>query len=434
MNTYNDITPREQWINTLTFKLVVMAAMILLLLIPLSMVKNIIAERELSNQQVDKEMVEMWGDEQTLTGPVLHIPIKYTSEDKNGKVYSIRKWINIMPETLDISSDIKPETRKRGIFKSTVYNSEIHMQGAFIPELNDYEEKGEILFNEATLSFGITDNRGIKGKVKLLCNNTPRHVEPGLRCRELMQNGINIKLGKDDLNDKKLSFDLQMHLSGTKSLHFKPVGKQTTATLISEWNDPKFSGTFLPVTRTVNDSGFKAQYEITDLNRPFPQQWIDKAYNLDNSSFGVDLYIPNNHYQKSLRSAKYGILFIILTTLVFLFIELYKKKEIHYLQYLLVSLALVLFFSILTALSEHIGFNPAYMVASVAIITLIVSYSKLLLKENQLVLWVGGLITTFYTFLFVLLQLNDYAFLAGNIGLFIILAVIMKVSSKLKLK
>ncbi|MCW3785452.1 cell envelope integrity protein CreD [Plebeiibacterium sediminum] len=435
MKTIDEITSKDFWAHNLTLKLAIIGVMILLLLIPLNMVEDIIIEREESNAQVDKEMLESWGNQQNISGPILQIPVKYTYEDNDGKIQHLKKWIHIMPEELSVISNIIPETRKRGIFKSTVYTAKINMSGFFKPQLDNYEQESEVLYNEAILSLGITDNRGIKGKINFSVNKTPLQIEPGLICQDLMKNGINAKLNQiDTINNKKIGYDLNFSISGTTSLQFLPVGKQTTTDITSTWNDPKFSGSFLPITRTINDKGFSAHYEITNLNRTFPQQWTGSKYNIFNSSFGVDLYVPNNHYQKSLRSAKYGILFIILTTLIFLFIELYKKKQIHYLQYLLVSLALVLFFSILTALSEHIGFNWAYIVASVAIITLITSYSKLLLNDKQVVYWIGGLITSLYTFLFVLLQLNDYAFLAGNIGLFIILAIIMKVSSKIKLK
>ncbi len=435
MKNIDEITKREFWASNLTLKLAIIGFMILLLLIPLHMVEEIIRERENTNTEVDNEMVELWGNSQNISGPILQMPIKYAYEDNDGKIQHLKKWIHIMPEDLNITSDINPETRKRGIFKSTVYTAKIKMTGFFKPLLDRYELDGELLYNEATLSMGITDNRGIKGKINFILDKNPLQIEPGLICQELMKNGINSKLNlTNEINNKEIPFDLNFSISGTTSLQFIPVGKQTVSEIKSTWNDPKFSGSFLPITRNIDDKGFTARYEITHLNRTFPQQWTGNKYNIFDSSFGVDLYIPNNHYQKSLRSAKYGILFIILTTLIFMFIELYKKKQIHYLQYLLVSLALVLFFSILTALSEHIGFNWAYIVASIAIITLITSYSKLLLNDKQVVYWIGGLITSLYTFLFVLLQLNDYAFLAGNIGLFIILAIIMKVSSKLQLK
>ncbi len=435
MKNIDEITKKEFWANNLTLKLAIIGFMILLLLIPLNMVEDIIRERENTNEEVDNEMVQLWGNSQNISGPILQIPIKYAYEDNDGKIQYLRKWIHIMPEELNITSDINPETRKRGIFKSTVYTAKINMTGFFKPLLDNFAKEGEILYNEATLSMGITDNRGIKGKLNFVLDKKPLQIEPGLVCQELMKNGINAKLDKNSkINNAEIPFDFNFSISGTTSLHFLPVGKQTISEIKSIWKDPKFSGSFLPITRNIDEKGFSARYEITHLNRTFPQQWIGKKYNIFESSFGVDLYIPNNHYQKSLRSAKYGILFIILTTLIFLFIELYKKKQIHYLQYLLVSLALVLFFSILTSLSEHIGFNWAYIIASLAIITLITSYSKLLLNDKQVVYWIGGLITSLYTFLFVLLQLNDYAFLAGNIGLFIILAIIMKVSSKLQLK
>jgi len=426
---------KPDWVNSLTLKAVVITIMVLTLLIPLGMIKSVIIERENNNRQVDNEMIQQWGDLQQVIGPVLHIPVISNHYVRN-ELKQEKKWIHFMPENLDINGNIIPETRKRGIYKSTVYNSEILFKGTFKPDFKVLEKYDEVLYNEANLSLSINDNRGIKGKIMALWNSKPLSFEPGLKCTDLADNGINTNLNSllNSNQDQEYNFDIKINLSGTKQITFCPIGKSTSAKLESTWPDPSFMGSFLPIKREVGKNGFIAQYEVTHLNRSFPQNWEGKTYKLNNSSFGVNLYIPNNHYQKSLRSAKYGILFIILTTLVLLFIEISQKKEIHILQYILVSLALVLFFSVLTALSEHLGFNWAYITASIATISLIISYSKALLKSNKLVLWVGGLLTALYSFIFVLLQLEDYAFLAGNIGLFIILAVIMRVTSKLKIK
>jgi len=140
-----------------------------------------------------------------------------------------------------------------------------------------------------------------------------------------------------------------------------------------------------------------------------------------------------DHYQKSLRSARYGILFIALTFLAIIFAELTLRERLHIFHYLLIALALVLFFSLLNALSEHIGFNPAYLVSASATVLLISFFLRRLIRNYRPVLLISGLLVFLYSFNFILLTLEDYAYLAGNIGLFVLLAITMSLSVKLRL-
>jgi len=172
---------------------------------------------------------------------------------------------------------------------------------------------------------------------------------------------------------------------------------------------------------------------VTHLNRTFPQAWTGDKYKPENDSFGVNLILQVDHYTKAERSAKYGILFILFTFFVLLIVELRSSERIHIFYYLLVAFALILFFSLLSALSEHVGFNAAYLISSVSIIGLLSAFFHSLTKKWWVVLLISGLLTTLYLFIFVLLALKDYAYLGGNIGLFIILAVLMMVSSRYKL-
>jgi inner membrane protein len=183
----------------------------------------------------------------------------------------------------------------------------------------------------------------------------------------------------------------------------------------------------------IADSGFNAKWLVTNLNRNFPQIWSGSVYNPVNDSFGVDFILPVDHYQKSLRSAKYGVLFIALTFLALIFTELAIKEKIHVFHYLLVSLGLILFFSLLNALSEYTGFNSAYIISAVSTIILISYFLRTLFKNRPTVLLISGLLVFLYSFIFILLTLNDYAYLAGNIGLFVLLALTMMLSVKLDL-
>ncbi len=437
METTNTSKPIN-WHQTTTFKLTIIGLLVLLLLIPLGMVKSVIREREHTEQQVEQEMMQQWGGQQLVSGPVLHVPIYTYHTSENNKTseqtqVKIKQWLHIMPDDLSVTGQINPEIRYRGIYKQVLYNADLKLKGYFVSISKIAVQADEIDWANAHITFGISDNRGVKGEFIFKWQDKSLDPESGLITNDLSSSGVTFKtpiLG-NMLNSQK-NFEANINLSGAKSIAFNPIGKITNVNLESGWMNPSFMGSFLPINRNVDDSGFTAQWTITHLNRNFPQHWIGKQYSINEHQFGVQLYDPVNHYQKSLRSAKYGILIICLTLLVFLFIELVKKKEIQIIHYLLVGLALVLFFSVLTALSEHIGFLWAYIVASISIISLVTSYSYGMIKDKYQAFWIFVSLSILYAFLFVLLQLNDFAFLAGNIGLLIALGAIMKASLKIK--
>lgn len=420
------------WVNSLTFKMAVIGIMILLLLIPLSMIKSLITERESTSLQVENDISAQWGHAQVLAGPILNIPTEKSAVDKNGNVIIERDWLHIMPSQLNIATQLNPEIRYRGIFKTAVYTSISEITGDFKFNVNPEEIVGTPDWSKAVVTFGISDNRGIRGDIEILWNNMPLEPESGMLTQAITKTGFSIKtpLTLTDL-EKSIPFDIQLELSGSKTFALLPLGQKSTIDITSSWTNPSFSGNLLPQERNISESGFKAHWQLTHLNRNFPQYWQGSQFDVWEHSLGVDLFLPVNHYQKAMRSAKYGILFIVLTLLVFLFIELINNKKVHLFQYLLVGLALILFFSLLTALSEHTGFNIAYLIASVINIAVIGLFAYGLLQDVRLTSWVTGLLVLMYSFLFVLLQLNDLAFLAGNIGLVIILSVIMKASLKL---
>jgi inner membrane protein len=419
-----------KWQGSLTIKIVLLAVMGLFLLAPLEMIKSIIRERQQNSEKVKQEIASQWAGRQNLSGPVLNIPVRIFPAKKDAEPYV--SILHLMPETLNISGDISTEERHRSIYRAVVYNSSISLKGEFQLPVISTGEKNEILWSQAYYTLGISDNRGIRGTVSLKSGSRSTDAVPGVPDTEVFTSGISFPAGLTG-TEKTLDYDISLSLSGSEGLSFSPVGKTTNVTLKSPWNAPGFVGNFLPVSRTVNASGFNATWLITNLNRNFPQVWKGDEFKPLNDSFGVDFVMVVDHYQKSLRSAKYGILFIALTFLALLFAELTAKEPLQILNYLLVSLALVLFFSLLNALSEHIGFNPAYLVSSVATIILISSFLKMLVRKIRPVLLIAGMLVFLYAFIFVLLTLNDYAYLAGNIGLFFLLAVTMVVSARLRL-
>lgn len=425
-----EITNQNKWHQSLTIKLVLLAFLGLLLLVPLQMIKEIIMERQSNAEKVKKELSDQWAAKQCFSGPVINIPVRTVPSEKDEN--SVTRIWHILPENLNISGIIKPEIRYRGIYQSVVYDSELKIKGYFVIPAEDNLKNHEVLWNEAYYTVGISDNRGLKGKIVLKTDSTELEAEPGVRDNDIYQSGISF-ISPVLIPGSKVSLDMSINLSGSEGLQLTPLGKSTFAHLQSDWNSPSFNGSFLPVKRNVNETGFTADWEVTHLNRNFPQNWTGSSYHPLESSFGLDLFQPVDHYQKSWRSSRYGILFIALTFLVLIFLEITRKEAIHIFQYFLVSLGLVLFFSLLNSLSEQIGFNTAYLISSVATILMISIFTGTLFREKKTALIIFSMLVILYSFIFILLTLNDYAYLAGNIGLFMLLAIIMRLSGKLDL-
>jgi inner membrane protein len=425
-----EISDNRKWQQSWTLKIGLLAIMGLFLLIPLEMIKSIIRERQQNSEKVKKEIASQWAGQQTLSGPVLNIPVKIFPSKKDAESYI--SVFHLMPESLTINGGVKTEKRHKSIYQAVVYTADLTLSGEFlIPDLSS-GEKSEILWNAAYYTLGISDNRGLKGGVSLKTDMGNIDAIPGLKNADVFSSGITFPASFTGEN-KKISYSINIKLSGSEELSFIPVGKTTRVMIQSPWTAPGFRGNFLPSERTINDQGFRAEWLITNLNRNFPQVWSENAYNTNGDAFGIDFVLLVDHYQKSLRSAKYGILFIALTFLALLFAEMTTRGKFHIFHYLLVSLALILFFSLLNAISEQIGFNLAYLIASASTIILISLFLRLLVRNYRPVLILTGLLVFLYTFIFILLSLNDYAYLAGNIGLFILLSVTMWLSVKLRL-
>ncbi|MDP2089866.1 MAG: cell envelope integrity protein CreD [Flavobacteriaceae bacterium] len=424
--------------NNLLFKTALIIVIALLLLIPTAMINDLIYERENTQQLAVEEVSSKWGAEQTLTGPILSIPYykyikQYSKKDSAEKIIQIKEYIHFLPDVLDVNSSLKPEKRYRGIYEIVVYNSNIQFSGKFNSiELSNIDIPiKDILFDKAFVTIGINDLRGIEKQIDLNWNKENVSFNPGTVTNDIVNSGINadVKIGINDKTSYEFSFNLD--LKGSQLLHFIPVGKTSDFKMESVWNNPSFNGAFLPDSRNVSESGFNAHWNIIHLNRNYPQVWVGSNHSVKDAAFGVDLLLPIDNYQKSTRTIKYAILFIALTFMVFFFVEILNKKFIHPIQYILVGFALIIFFSLLLALSEHIKFNYAFILSAILTLILITGYVKAILKSNNLTFLISGVLAILYTFIFVIIQLQDYALLIGSIGLFIILGIVMYFSRKI---
>lgn len=420
------------------FKVTTITIIGLLLLIPTFMIENLISEREWTQDEAIREVSAKWGEEQTISGPFISIPYhryvkQFSPKDSIEKIVQIKEHLHILPTKLNISGNINPEKRHRGIYEIVVYNSKLDISGTF----NQFDLKAldiqtkDILFDQAEFVVGINDLRGIEEQVNLNWNKEKVSFNPGVPTNDIAGSGINASLAIDPNIDKIYAFDLSLDIKGSQKLYFTPVGKITDIDLSSEWPNPSFNGAFLPDHREVNDKGFNANWNILHLNRNYPQIWAGSRHSIDPSSFGIDLLLPVDNYQKTYRSIRYAILFIGFTFLVFFFIEVLNKIFIHPIQYILVGVSLIVFYTLLLSISEHLKFNLAFIVSAIATLSLIAGYVRAILKSGKLTILIIGILTVLYSFIFVIIQLQDYALLIGSIGLFIILGLVMYFSRKI---
>lgn len=418
--------------TSLTIKLLTIGVLILLLLIPLDMVQDLIRDREYRNYEAINEVNKLWGSHQTLKGPVLSIPYKeYVKEKVNDDevVRVLSHRLQVFPKVLNYTGEVNPEKLHRGIYEVAVYKGDIDISGTF--QFKDVMEWGvdttDILWDQATLNFGMTDLGSVQNKVMVDWNGSGKEFKPGVSGTGLFGTGIHVPV-KLEQNDT-YKFNIQLKLNGSQNLKFIPLGGITEAHLSSKWGNPKFSGDFIPDERSVSDNGFEANWTVLDLNRPIPSV-LKTNIDVERYAFGVDFILPANQYQKSTRSAKYAMLVIALTFLVFFFIQILQKVNLHSLQYILVGLALVIFYTLLVSISEFLSFNASYLIAAGATILLVVFYMQGILKNIKFSTIIFGFMTLIYGFIFTIINLEDTSLLIGSIGLFITLAVVMLISRK----
>jgi inner membrane protein len=270
--------------------------------------------------------------------------------------------------------------------------------------------------------------KGIKKPINIKLNEKTLTVEPGSRISDLVYSGVTVDFPDiENLFKQNADFQFSLDLQGSKDLSFIPIGSTTEVEIASSWESPSFSGNFLPDSREVTTDGFKASWLILQLNRNFPQSWIgdDLSKKMEAASFGVDLILPLDDYQKSMRSVKYAIMTITLTFLIFFLVEILNKRKIHPFQYTLVGLALCLFYVLLVSISEHSNFNFAYGISTLGIVSMVALYSLSIFKRRKLTVILITTLTGIYGFLFVTLQLSEYALLMGSLGLALILGATM---------
>jgi inner membrane protein len=417
------------------FKMALVAILALVLLIPSMMIRGLINERKNNQQQVIDEVGSKWGREQIISGPIISVPFVLSTNNSN-QAQTI-EYAHFLPETFNVSGSLKTEFRYRSIFKVIGYRADLKINGKLTrPEISNFNRQTQagMDLSSAIIQFPVSDLKGIKERVVLIVDGKSYEMNPGLTINDIGASGLWCKVNLDEMFAKGNTVNYEINLKkldGTQRIGFLPVGKETQVSLQSNWASPKFDGNFLPETRAVSKRGFSASWKILNLNRNFPQQFSGSNSEVGQSQFWVSFIQPVDHYMLSERSAKYAILFIALTFLTFFFCEITNERKIHPIQYILIGLALVMFFTLLLSLSEQVGFDNAYLISATAIILMITMYAQSILKNLRISGIIGGILILLYGFIYIILQLENMALLFGSIGLFAILALVMYISRKI---
>ena len=430
--------------SSITARMLVVGFLLLVLLIPLEFVKSLINERSYRQQDVVREINEKWGNEVLLSGPIVRIPYKVISEEKifNEKSNSYYTKTNetianayFFPDTLNITSQVDTKPLNRSIYESVVYSADIDVKGNF-PIINfsdsDISERN-ILWEKATLLLKTSNLKGIKTTPIVHLDSEDLLMTPQYSTAYLSTIQSNYITNAKEIFTNALPFTFNLKINGSESLKFLPIGKETDATMKSNWHSPSFDGNFLPedTNKEISKDGFTANWRILQINRQFEQSFFGKLPDLSTSAFGTKLIIPVDEYQKSERTAKYGFMVIGLTLLVFLLIQLVSKIYIHPFQYVMIGLALVMFYTLLISISEHSNFFKAYAIAAISVLALITVYSRAILKGFKFPLLICASLASLYGFIYVIIQLENYALLVGSIGLFLILTIVMFASRRI---
>ncbi len=435
--------------NSLTMRGILVGMLVLVLMIPASMVGSIVSERQYRFASVEQEIGNAWGNQQHIGGPVLVLPFTetWTTQqsvlDAQGIARSVIKnhereqLAVVLPRRLTAALELDPEARRRGIYETHVYTAIANLTAAFAPpnwERLTRRTIKEVHWTRAYLAMGVSVTRSIRELTATISNgpqSTPLEVQPGARLGTIFEHGVHLPLtnAKQWLSstDNASDVTLTIHVVGSQALAVQPLAGEASVTMSSSWPHPSFFG-LLPVQHNISDAGFTAQWNIPALAQGMPTQFLLGTENpgaVGSADAGVTLASPVTLYSKTERAVKYAILFIALTFALFLIFELVAKARAHFVQYALIGLALALFYLVLLALSEHIDFTMAYLVAASSIVLLIGMYAAAALGSWQRGAIVGGLEAGLFALLFVILHQEDYALLMGTAVLLAALASLM---------
>jgi inner membrane protein len=416
-----------------TVKGLITGFLILAMMIPALFIQELVREREQRQREVSGEVSQKWSSAQILSGPYIFLPYRAFETTEDGKTRSVQRHYWILPEQLDVQGTVDHEIRKRSIYQVLLYRAALSVKGQFLFRLPKELDSAAIRWEDARICVGISDFKGIEERIVVRFNGNDYELSPGLPATDIDAKGLSapLSLRPADLG-KPWDLGTMLRIKGSGQLHFKPMSGNSVYQLSSSWPSPSFDGNSLPSEKAVTDSGFTARWTFNKANLPF--NTVLRDFSIDNEAiaFGVTLLQPADHYTKTTRSVKYALLFIGLTFALCFILEILQKRPLHPVQYVLVGMALVIFYTLLLSISEFLEFDLAYLIAASATVLLVSLYAWSHFRKSSTAWLFGAVLGGLYGFIFVLIRLEDTALLVGSIALFLVLAVVMYASRKVR--
>ena len=419
--------------NSISFRFVLIAALTLAALIPLGLVSCVTSDRSENYELAAAAIGDSWGNRQQVGGPVVMIPIDEADDDTGAHVV-------VMPETLELTMATSHEYRRRGIFEVPVFEVEITANGEFSGlDMESLQQRfGALRFDQAFVAIGISDTTGIRsadirwrGQELEIAPLPKGPIDSGISAPPtgLVAETAELAFGGGN-------FEIDLNLRGTRRFSVAPTGNTSTITMSSTWPHPSFIGRILPDKRDVGPDGFTASYTMSALARGLPE--IFRSTSMMGNTLFIGEYVgfsalePVNLYSSVERSIKYGILFVALTLVGLLCLELSTAVRFHFVHYAVTIIALALFFMTLLALAEYIGFTPSYLLSAALLTTMITWYAHGSIKKRRLTALVGAMLVALYSVMFLLLRLESYSLLVGTAVLLLTLGILMRTTRQLK--
>ena len=450
-NSYK-IPSRKKRFSPLMKKITFLIILLITLLIPLIFVGELVERREKLFKETVKEIGNEWGKSQKIIAPVISLSYKDSSlskddsirNEKNVVVQPVERRIAILPEELNVTVELKDELKHRGIYNATVYTANMKLTGYF--STKDFPDKNDMI---GYLSIGLSDTKALVKVNKFKLGNVEQDLETmsGTMASPLFANGISGKIGPEYdgmMKEDKIPFEIDIDFRGSREISILPLGKKNNFDIKSNWKSPSFSGV-LPVERNIDSNGFTAKWEVSNLIRNYPQvldidkdvyydfkeSYSDGDYDGEESTIvKVLLYNSVTDYTQIYRACRYGILFILMSLVIVYIFEIVSKKVAHYVQYIVVGFSLVMFYLLLLSLSEHLGFEMAYLLASLAIVIPNSLYVASMTDNKKFGIGMFIFLSGIYAILFSILRMEQYALLTGTLLILAVLYVVMYLTKK----
>jgi inner membrane protein len=410
------------------------AVLLLIMLVPLSMVEGVVAERAATKAQVVEEIGAQWGPAQIISGPALVVPYEVSrvevADNGESKTTFETRYAVFTPDALRIAAKSDVEKRYKSIYEVLVYGADLAISGKFAAP--DFATLGvtptQIKWDAASLVLGLSGVRAVNA-VSLHAADQDREIEAGVLPYHPFADGIRAALPLDAPSGGPRAFDFafKLALNGRDMLAFQPLGRQSEITVASDWPHPNFTGAPLPAKREIGADGFAASWSISHIATGSPLSWSTDEYKLQperTTTVGVALVEPGDVHQQTDRIVKYGILVIGLTFGTMFVVGTLKRDRVHLVQYLLIGASISLFYLLLLSLAEQMDFALSYLVASLVDIAIVAWYAGATIR--RLMGWItGAILALVHGYMYVLLQMESLSLLSGTIGLLMALVGVM---------